>query len=193
MGRCKCIQLDGGPKIFAYCNKKWLPNGSISCHYPAMKKKSVKDLSPSKIEDLLFHALRSIYLFERAEIEQFDLDYQQMYLLKVLRRMSPLRVSDIAEELRIPVFSTTRLVNQLESKTLVIKNRDIKDRRNIFVQITAEGRELVKKIESHIIELILTGLKTYSEEEARLIIEVVKNLDRILGLRQELKEAAYSG
>ncbi|HOT44489.1 MAG TPA: MarR family transcriptional regulator [Spirochaetota bacterium] len=158
-----------------------------------MKKKSVKDLSPSKIEDLLFHALRSIYLFERAEIEQFDLDYQQMYLLKVLRRMSPLRVSDIAEELRIPVFSTTRLVNQLESKTLVIKNRDIKDRRNIFVQITAEGRELVKKIESHIIELILTGLKTYSEEEARLIIEVVKNLDRILGLRQELKEAAYSG
>ena len=86
-----------------------------------MKKKAAIELSHSRIEDLLFHALRSIYLFERAEIEQFDLNYQQMYLLKVLRRMSPLRVSDIAEELRIPVFSTTRLVNQLESKTLVMK------------------------------------------------------------------------
>jgi len=165
----------------------------IPYHYPIMKKKAVIDLSHSKIEDLLFHALRSIYLFERAEIEQFDLNYQQMYLLKVLRRMSPLRVSDIAEELRIPVFSTTRLVNQLESKTLLLKNRDIKDRRNIFVQITAEGRELVKNIEAHIIDLILSGLKTYSEEEAGLIIKVVENLDRILGLRPELKEASYSG
>ncbi len=157
-----------------------------------MKEKADIDLSPSKIEDLLFQALRTIYLFERAEIEQFDLDYQQMYLLKSLKRKSPFRVSDIAVELQIPVFSATRLVNQLESKKLIIKNRDIKDRRNIFVKITAEGRELLGNIESHIIKLMISGLKTYTEEEAGLIINVIQNLDVILGLRPELKEAANS-
>ncbi len=158
-----------------------------------MKKTAHADISHTSIEDLLFHALRTIYLFERAEIEQFDLNYQQMYLLKLLRRKSPCRVSDIAEELRVPVFSATRLVNQLESKTLVIKNRDVKDRRNIFVQITAGGRSLVQKIESHIIELIIYSLKTYTDEEARLIMDVTMNLDLILGLRPELAQEAYSG
>jgi DNA-binding MarR family transcriptional regulator len=158
-----------------------------------MKKKANKDLSLIKIEELLFHALRTIYLFERAEIDQFDLNYQQMYLLKFLKRKSPSRVSDIAMELRIPVFTATRLIGQLEQKSLVTKNRDMKDRRNIFVKITAEGRDLVKNIETHIIDLIITGLTAYSEEEAGLIISIVKNLDVILGLRPELKEMASSG
>jgi MarR family transcriptional regulator, organic hydroperoxide resistance regulator len=158
-----------------------------------MKKTAHKDISSTKIEDLLFHALRTIYLFERAEIGHFDLNYQQMYLLKLLKRKSPCRISDIAVELRIPVFSATRLVNLLENKTLVIKSRDMKDRRNIFVQITTGGRGLVQEIESHIIELIISSLKNYTEEEARLIMDVTRNLDVILGLRPDMEETAYSG
>lgn len=158
-----------------------------------MKKKSNNDLLPVKIEELLFHALRTIYLFERAEIDHFDINYQQMYLLKFLKRKSRYRVSDIAVELRIPVFTATRLIGQLEQKSLVTKNRDMKDRRNIFVQITAAGRDLVKSIESHIIELIIYGLAGYSEEEAGLIINLVKNLDVILGLRPVVNKAASTG
>jgi DNA-binding MarR family transcriptional regulator len=162
-------------------------------YHSAVMKKHATDLLSSRIEELLFHALRTIYLFERAEIEKFNLNYQQMFLLKVLKRKSPFRVSDIAIELRIPVFSATRLTGQLEQKSLVTKNRDQKDRRNIFVQITTEGRDLVKNIESYIIELIITSLKAYSAEEAGLIIDVVENLDVILGLRPALKEKAITG
>lgn len=157
-----------------------------------MKKKSSKELSRKEIEDLLFHALRTIYLFERAETEQFDLNYQQMYLLKLLKRNSPLRVSDIAEELQIPVFAATRLVKQLENKKLTIRNRDLKDRRNIYVHISPDGKEMVKRIENHIVDLSIESLGAYAEGEAALIIQVVKNLDLILGIRPVLDEAAQS-
>lgn len=157
-----------------------------------MKKKADSVVSATRIEDLLFHALRTIYLFERAEIEQFDLNYQQMYLLKILKRKAKSRVSDLAVELRIPAFSATRLISQLEGKYLVVKSRDMKDRRNIFVQITAEGRDMLKRVESHIIALIISSLKAYSGEEAGLIMDVVRNLDGILGLRGGLDRSAFS-
>ncbi len=157
-----------------------------------MKRSAISKLSRNGIEELLYHALRTIYLFERAEIDQFDLNYQQMYLLKLLKRKSPYRVSEIAAELRIPVFAATRLVSQLDNKSLVVKNRDLKDRRNIFVGITADGKEMLKRIETHIIDLTLSSLGAYSAEQAQLIVDVVENLDVILGLRSESREAADS-
>jgi DNA-binding MarR family transcriptional regulator len=148
-----------------------------------MNKAVKKEFSRTYVEEILYHALQTIYHFERAEIEQFNLNYQQMYLLKLLKKNTPFRISDIATVLAIPAFSATRLVNQLESSKLIKKNRDKKDRRNIFVNITAEGLEQVKKIESHIVDLALSSLNAYTEVESRLILDIVKNLDRILGLR----------
>ncbi|MBP7736729.1 MAG: MarR family transcriptional regulator [Spirochaetes bacterium] len=154
-----------------------------------MNKPSKKEFSRTYVEEILYHALRSIYLFERAEIEQFNLNYQQMYLLKLLKKNIPFRISDIANDLSIPVFAATRLVSQLEGSNLIEKKRDKKDRRNIYVNITPEGLEQVKKIESHIVDLALSSLSSYSEVESRLILDVVKNLDVILGLRPGAKEA----
>lgn len=62
-----------------------------------MKKSLLSAMDKNQIEELLYHALRTIYLFERTEIELFGLDYQQMYLLKYLKRSDPLRVSETAE------------------------------------------------------------------------------------------------
>jgi len=150
------------------------------------------EFSRAYVEEILYHALRTIYLFERAEIEQFNLNYQQMYLLKLLKKNIHFRISDIATDLAIPVFSATRLVNQLENVNLIVKNRDKKDRRNIYVNITPEGLEQVKKIESHIVDLALASLNAYSELENRIILDVVKNLDAILGLRPAKNGAADS-
>ncbi len=157
-----------------------------------MNKPAKKEFSRAYVEEILYHALRTIYLFERAEIEQFNLNYQQMYLLKLLKKKIPFRISDIATDLAIPVFSATRLVNQLESANLIMKNRDKKDRRNIYVNITPEGLEQVKKIESHIVDLALEGLNAYSDLESSIILDVVKNLDSILGLRPAAKGVANS-
>ncbi len=149
----------------------------------------IKSLPGDLLEEILFHALRTIYLFERSEVETFGLDYQQMYLLKILKRRSPLRVSEISQELRIPPFAGTRLVRQLEADGLVEKKRDSRDRRNIYVGMTPPGIEMVGRIESHIRGLLIERLSRYPEEQLKVMLTVMRDLDMILGVSDEAGEA----
>ncbi len=158
----------------------------IICHSMAMKKWTIADLPRQQIEELLYRALRAIYLFERIEIDRFDLNYQQMYLLKFLKRKSPFRISDIAGELRVPAFSATRLIKELESKKLLLRSRDLKDRRNVFIRLSPAGEEIVRRIEADIVSTIISTLGTYGEVELRVLIDMVKNLDVILGVAPPL-------
>lgn len=145
-----------------------------------MKDPLTDELSRQQIQDLLFHALRAIYLFEREEIRKFGLNYQQMYILKLLKRRSPYRVSGIADELRIPAFAATRLINQMSANGHIVKSRDVKDRRNVFIRMTSYGEEELKKIEEHIVNMMIDGLKGYSAHEIRTLIALADRLDVLL-------------
>jgi MarR family transcriptional regulator, organic hydroperoxide resistance regulator len=158
-----------------------------------MKKSMLTNLDKEQIEELLYHALRTIYLFERTEIEIFDLTYQQMYLLKYLKRSTPLRVSETADELRIPVFAATRLIDQLEKKKLITRNRDVKDRRNIFIRLSSQGEDMVRRIEEHTIEMIVSRMSGYTDEQLGIMLELIKNIDVILGVASAQADAAHSG
>lgn len=153
----------------------------IYYHMP-MKSDVSTPLNKESLEELLFHSLRAVYLFERSEVDTFGLDYRQMFLLKLLKRQTMLRVRDIAEALRIPAFSATRLVGHLESKHLIARARDNVDRRNIYISITPDGTDMVRRIEEHAIDLITRNLAGFGEQSVTAIIEMVKHLDTILGV-----------
>jgi DNA-binding MarR family transcriptional regulator len=160
--------------------------------YKIMKKSSLTGLDNDQIEELLYHALRTIYLFERAEIATFGLTYQQMYLLKFLKRTSPLRVSETADELRIPVFTATRLIDQLEKKKMITRSRDVKDRRNVYIRLSTGGEEMVKKIEAHTIGMIMNRMSGYTDEQFGVMLELIRNIDVILGVANDLNDAVSS-
>jgi MarR family transcriptional regulator, organic hydroperoxide resistance regulator len=155
-----------------------------------MKNNALAGLNKNQIEEILYHALRTIYIFERVEIEVFGLTYQQMYLLKFLKRTSPLRVSETAALLRIPVFTATRLTTQLEKMKLLVRSRDMKDRRNIFIKLSREGEEMVHRIEEHTLDMILSRMSEYNAEQIQVMVEVIKNIDVILGVSEGMSGTA---
>jgi DNA-binding MarR family transcriptional regulator len=151
-----------------------------------MAEEQSQELFPGKshneIEELLFHLLRSFYQFERIEVEMFSLSYELIYILKLLKRTGRLSVGVIAREMRIKVFTTTRLIDQLEKKSLVKRERADSDKRNVFAVITPAGKKIIKKIEDHAIKLILGNLSRYSEKEIGLLFGVLSNMENILGI-----------
>ena len=82
-------------------------------------------MSRQQMEEILYRALRAIYLFERVEIERFGLNYQQMYLLKFLKRKSPFRISDIAGELQIPSCTKWKTRGKQSLKRGLLLLRDL--------------------------------------------------------------------
>lgn len=123
-----------------------------------------------------------VYQFERVEVAEFDLLYPQIYILKFLKRMGNLKVSQIADEMKIPVYAASRLVDQLEKKKYVKRITDKNDKRITYASLTSQGDAIVQKLEDHAFELIERGLGSFSIEEIKTIIDSVGKLDKILGI-----------
>jgi len=142
------------------------------------------EMGREELENLLFGILRTFYQFERIEVSTFDLSYDMIYILKLLWRLPSMRVTDIADEMKIKVFSATRLVDQLEGRGLVKRGRDKNDGRIIQVSITAKGKRMVQKIEDHALRLIASNMGDYGLDEIKVIEKTIKDLNSIMGIEK---------
>ncbi|WP_182885456.1 MarR family transcriptional regulator [Microbispora sp. H10885] len=63
-------------------------------------------------------------------------------MASVLRRLvahGPLTVGELAGQLRLSMAATTELVDRVEDRGLVVRARDRRDRRRVFVSVTDAG------------------------------------------------------
>jgi DNA-binding MarR family transcriptional regulator len=87
----------------------------------------------------------------RASLEslaRWDITPSQSRALRVLTRHGVMRLSDLAEHLRIAARSTTEVVDSLEAKGLLERQPDPHDRRATLVALTAQGTTLGEAIRS---------------------------------------------
>jgi DNA-binding MarR family transcriptional regulator len=78
----------------------------------------------------------------RSSLEPWDITPAQSRALGVLLRGGPLRLSDLAERLRIVPRSTTEVVDALEAAGLAERRPDPADRRATLVVLTPRGTEV---------------------------------------------------
>ncbi len=145
-----------------------------------------------ELDQLLFNALTAIYAFERDKVKRFELSYGQIYLLQLLRRKSPSRMSEVAYRMGMPISTTTRLVARMERMQLLERVIDEKDRRAILVSLTDNGEKTVRAVEDHSFGVLSTNLNDFSEDELDAFITTARCLDRILGTRPKNGSEAHS-
>jgi DNA-binding MarR family transcriptional regulator len=82
-------------------------------------------------------------------IEPRGVTFQQYNVLRILRGAGaePLTASDIAERLIEQTPGVTRLVDRLEAKGLVLRERSTEDRRLVNTRITEAGRMLLESLD----------------------------------------------
>ena len=83
-----------------------------------------------------------------ASLARWDITPSQSRALRVLTRHGVMRLSDLAEHLRIAARSTTEVVDSLEDKGLLARQPDPHDRRATLVALTAPGIALGEAIRS---------------------------------------------
>jgi DNA-binding MarR family transcriptional regulator len=133
-----------------------------------------------RIDELLFDVLKHIYRWEREVYAHFGLTYQEIYLLQYLRRASPVRVSDLAAELRIPLFQTTRLVNKLTESRYLSKRKLANDRRSVMVSLLTAGETVIQQVEENSYRIILSNISSLPEEEVQSALLTASDIGKIL-------------
>ncbi|WP_182908325.1 MarR family transcriptional regulator [Microbispora sp. H13382] len=69
-----------------------------------------------------------------------DLTARMVSVLRHVVSYGPLTVGDLAGRLRLSRAATTELLDRVESRGLVARTRDQRDRRRVYVRITEAGR-----------------------------------------------------
>lgn len=133
-----------------------------------------------KFNDLLFWLLRELHQFEWHDKSRFGLSWYDMHVLKFLLGSPVSRVSDIAGELRLPLFKVSRLLNDMTEKGFIGREKVAGDKRNTWIRLIAKGQSTIRKVQDYHYELIMNNLKTLTPEEAMEVLRAMENVSRVM-------------
>lgn len=110
-------------------------------------------------------------------VESHGLKVDQFRVLEFLySHEGPHTIQKISEQLHIPSGSITYVINNLAKKDYVQKKPCPTDGRVTHVSLTATGEEMIREIVPEHIEFISSKIGKISEEEMKLLLELLGKL-----------------
>jgi DNA-binding MarR family transcriptional regulator len=111
-------------------------------------------------------------------VEPQGITSQQYNVLRILRgsHPQPLATLEIAARMIDPTPGITRLLDRLDAKGLVRRERGTDDRRCVYCRITAKGLDLLSRLDAPVAAVGATAFRKISRAERAALIRA---LDRI--------------
>ena len=133
----------------------------------------------------IFLGLRNIShissIYSKYLQKNFDITSSQLLFLRALDKEDGLSAGEIGRRIFIKPGTITGIVDRLEKKELVSRHRQTKDRRVINVNITENGRRLVRIAPAPIQSRLAINLRNLPTDDLKLLTD---NLERLIRLMQ---------
>lgn len=121
---------------------------------------------------------RSFLVELSTEVNKGNISIPQYTLLGFLNQTPGLNMSQLADLMRHTTPATTGLVDRLVEAGLVERYGNPKDRRQVLVRITDEGRELVEGMKRGIIRNILEIFNDLEPEDQEAWVRIYRTIVR---------------
>jgi len=105
-----------------------------------------------------------------------NLTHSQFAVLEALYHLGPLSPSDLGEKILKSNANLTTVLDSLEKKQLVVRDRSASDRRRISVQLTANGEALIARVFPRHARIIEAEFSVLSAEEHQQLESLLKKL-----------------
>ena len=110
-----------------------------------------------------------------------DITMTQWVVLMHLRDGLAINASDLCSQLRHDSGALTRVIDQLESRGLVQRERSREDRREVQLRLTDAGLDTVALLVPRVVDKLNFALRDFSRAEAtelsRLLTKLITSLD----------------
>lgn len=110
----------------------------------------------------------------------WSLSLSEIYALGILAERAPLSQQDLGAALGLEKSSVSRLVQQLEQRGWVLRERDARDSRLRLLRLTAEGAKVTEAMQRHMFSAHATLFDQLSPHEQAALIEGLSALRRAL-------------
>ena len=115
----------------------------------------------------LMRATESVTARAHRQLSTFGLSFSQFGVLEALYHIGPMSQSEVGQKILRSSGNMTMVIDNLEKRQLVKRERSKTDRRFLIVHLTDKGRKLISRIfPSHASEIALEfGVLTASEQQ----------------------------
>lgn len=128
----------------------------------------------------LVRAAESVTVRSHKHLYQANLSFGQFAVIEALYNLGPLCQKDLAQKILKTPRNITMIVDNLEKRGLVRRERDACDRRFLNIHLTDEGKEVFKKVFPQHVKRLEQEMNILSTQE----LEELGRLCRILGTKK---------
>jgi MarR family 2-MHQ and catechol resistance regulon transcriptional repressor len=127
---------------------------------------------------VLMKAVRSVAAFASKSVESSHLNDSDFRVLEVLLHKGPLPVNVIGPKVFLTPGSISVAVDRLHEKGLVTRQECSLDRRLKYVNLTAEGRELIETVFTEHAKQLDELMRVLTKTEREQLVETLKKLGK---------------
>jgi DNA-binding MarR family transcriptional regulator len=123
--------------------------------------------------------IQAISLHSRNLHRKYGLTGPQLVILSDIASHQPLSVTQLAKSINLSQATVTGILNRLEKKGLVVRERDKVDRRRVMIRITPKCHEILSKAPPALQETFVEDYTNLPEWEQLMILSA---LERVVDL-----------
>lgn len=145
---------------------------------------NVEDCAASRAPGRLLRRLdKTMSAYVESQIVGRELTYQQWVALKVVRDGMVVSAGELARELGLTTGATTRLIDVLEARQLIARDRSGDDRRVVRLVTTDLGGETVTKLQDNVVAAWNEVMGEFTQAEAKQFVDM---LARVLAVAERV-------
>lgn len=116
----------------------------------------------------------------REILNDFDITVPQFTALQILIGKGDLTVGELSQEMALASSTITDLIDRMERSRLVVRRKDMEDKRVVRVEVQPIGYDLVEKVLKKRREYLNGKLKSVKEEEKKFLKEALESLYMVM-------------
>jgi len=148
-----------------------------------MSKPVTRSDAISEIMQSLRQIFRAIQDYSQEVSKQFGITGPQLWALKIISADGSLSLGELTKKMYLHPSTVSGVVDRLEKKGYVARDRGREDRRVVTVHLTPEGKKLVKKAPNPIQGKMVYGLKKLERRKLNSIYDSVQKLVQIMAVQ----------
>ena len=124
----------------------------------------------------MIRAAESVTYQVNRKLSAINLTLSQFGVLEAIYHLGPMHQNKLADKILKSTGNMTMVIDNLQKRGLVSRDRDPDDRRCILVSLTLQGQTLISDYFPNHVELVVEAFKSLSESEQKTLGELLKQV-----------------
>jgi len=145
-----------------------------------MARSKQEDTEALRIFDALRQIIRVTDIDSRRLVSEFQITAPQLHCLRAVDRLGSPIGSEIAADVHLSPSTVVGILDRLEAKGLINRERSTKDRRRVSVSVTEAGHRLVENAPSSLLYSLSSALEGLPKTRKATIAHSLEELSRLI-------------